>query len=197
MTRVLILDNYDSFVYNLAQGVGALGAEPLVLRNDSISLERVKELSPDRIIISPGPGNPSNERYFGVCMSVLRVVSREVPTLGVCLGHQGIGAAFGARIVGASKVMHGKTSRIVHDERGVLLGVGNPVQATRYHSLVIQKDGLPRELKVTALALDDGEIMGVRHSDYPIEGVQFHPESIMTPEGGKILRNFVEHGVEA
>jgi anthranilate synthase component 2 len=195
--RVLILDNYDSFVYNLAQYVGALGAEPVVLRNDQVTVEGVEKLSPERIIISPGPGNPSDEKYFGVCSRVLRGISREVPTLGVCLGHQGIGHAFGAKIVRAQKVMHGKTSRIVHDGKGVLQGVASPLQATRYHSLVVQKDGLPAELKVTALALDDAEIMGLRHAEYPIEGVQFHPESIMTPEGMKIVRNFVENVVEA
>jgi len=194
--NVLILDNYDSFVYNLAQYMGTLGADPLVLRNDRVTLRQVEEASPDRVLISPGPGSPSDGRYFGVCASVLRGISREVPTLGVCLGHQGIGYAFGPKIGRASKIMHGKTSRIVHDGKGVLEGVGNPLQANRYHSLVVQKEGLPDELKVTALALDDAEIMGLRHSEYPIEGVQFHPESIMTPEGMKIVRNFVEKGVQ-
>ncbi len=159
-------------------------------------MEQVEELSPERIIISPGPGHPADEKSFGVCTSVLRGISREVPTLGVCLGHQGIGYAFGAQIGRASKVTHGKTSRIVHDGKGVLEGVGNPVQATRYHSLVVSKEGLPPDLKITALALEDAEIMGLRHSKYPIEGVQFHPESIMTPEGMKIVRNFIEKGVE-
>ncbi|MDG6954504.1 MAG: aminodeoxychorismate/anthranilate synthase component II [Nitrososphaerota archaeon] len=195
--KVLILDNYDSFVYNLAQYVGALGGEPLVLRNDKVTVDEVEKISPERIIISPGPGSPSDERSFGVCASVLRGISRDVPTLGVCLGHQGIGYAFGAKIGRASRVMHGKTSRIVHDGKGVLQGVASPLQASRYHSLVVQKEGLPAELRVTALALDDAEIMGLRHSQYPIEGVQFHPESIMTPEGMKIVRNFLEKGVEA
>ena len=195
--KVLILDNYDSFVYNLAQYVGALGGEPLVLRNDKVTVDEVEKISPERIIISPGPGSPSDERSFGVCASVLRGISRDVPTLGVCLGHQGIGYAFGAKIGRASRVMHGKTSRIVHDGKGVLQGVASPLQASRYHSLVVQKEGLPAELRVTALALDDAEIMGLRHSRYPIEGVQFHPESIMTPEGMKIVRNFLEKGVEA
>jgi anthranilate synthase component 2 len=194
--KVLILDNYDSFVYNLAQYVGALGAEPIVLRNDQVGVGQIRDMSPDRIIISPGPGNPSDKKYFGVCTSVLRGISRDVPTLGVCLGHQGIGYVFGAKIGRAPRVMHGKTSRVVHDGKGVLEGVGNPLEATRYHSLVVQKDGLPRELKVTALSLDDAEIMGLRHSEYPIEGVQFHPESILTPEGVKIVRNFVQKGVK-
>ncbi len=193
---VLILDNYDSFVYNLAQCVGALGGEPLVLRNDWVTVDEVEKLSPERIIVSPGPGNPSDERSFGVCASVLRGISRDVPTLGVCLGHQGIGQVFGAKIGRAPKIMHGKTSRIVHDGKGVLQGVASPLQATRYHSLAVQKEGLPAELRVTALALDDAEIMGLRHSRYPIEGVQFHPESIMTLEGMKIVRNFIEKGVE-
>ncbi len=194
--KVLILDNYDSFVYNLAQCVGALGGEPLVLRNDWVTVDEVEKLSPERIIVSPGPGNPSDERSFGVCASVLRGISRDVPTLGVCLGHQGIGQVFGAKIGRAPKIMHGKTSRIVHDGKGVLQGVASPLQATRYHSLAVQKEGLPAELRVTALALDDAEIMGLRHSRYPIEGVQFHPESIMTLEGMKIVRNFIEKGVE-
>ena len=193
--KVLILDNHDSFVYNLAQYVGALGAEPVVVRNDEVSAGQVRDMRPDRIIISPGPGDPSDGGDFGVCGEVLRGVSREVPTLGVCLGNQGIGHAFGGKIGRANTVMHGKTSRIVHDGKGVLEGVSSPLQATRYHSLVVQKEGLPRELKVTALALDDAEIMGLRHAEYPIEGVQFHPESIMTPEGMKIIRNFVEKGV--
>ncbi len=193
--RVLILDNYDSFVYNLAQNVGALGAEPLVLRNDQVSVEQVREISPERIIISPGPGDPKDERTFGVCARVLRSISREVPTLGVCLGHQGIGYAFGAKIGRAGRVMHGKTSRVLHDGKSVLDGIGNPIEATRYHSLVVKREGLPKELEITALALDDAEIMGLRHSKYPIEGVQFHPESITTPEGSKILRNFIEKGV--
>ena len=195
--KVLILDNYDSFVYNLAQYVGTLGAEPLVLRNDSVTVDEVEGLSPERIIVSPGPGNPEDDRSFGVCAGVLKGISRDVPTLGVCLGHQGIGHVFGARVGRAPIVMHGKTSRIVHDGKGVLQGVASPLQATRYHSLVVQKEGLPSELRVTALALEDAEIMGLRHSRYPIEGVQFHPESIMTPEGMKIVRNFIEKGVEA
>ena len=195
--RVLILDNYDSFVYNLAQYVGALGAEPLVMRNDQVTIDEVERVAPERIIISPGPGNPSDEKYFGVCARVLAGISREVPTLGVCLGHQGIGHVFGAKLDRAPKILHGKTSSIVHDGRGVLSGVASPLRATRYHSLVVRKESLPAELKVTALALEDGEIMGLRHSRYPIEGVQFHPESIMTTEGVKIVRNFVERGVEA
>lgn len=194
--NVLIIDNYDSFVYNLAQYVGELGGSPTVVRNDHVSLQEVKRMQPKRIIISPGPGNPEDERYFGVCERILLEVSDEVPTLGVCLGHQGIGSAFGARVVGASRLMHGKTSRITHDGNGVLRGLGNPFVATRYHSLAIAKDGIPECLRVTALSMDDAEIMGLRHTEYPIEGVQFHPESIMTPEGMKIVGNFLARGVQ-
>jgi len=193
--KVLIIDNYDSFVYNLAQYTGTLGASPHVFRNDSISLREVKALAPDRIIISPGPGNPEDKKYFGVCEEILHDVSHTVPTLGVCLGHQGIGAAFGGRVVPASRLMHGKTSPILHDGRGVLSGMGNPFPATRYHSLAIDKTNVPECLKVTALSMDDAEVMGVRHREYPIEGVQFHPESIMTKGGMKIIRNFLREGV--
>jgi anthranilate synthase component 2 len=195
--RVLIIDNYDSFVYNIAQAVGSLGGEPIVRRNDELSLKQAKSLHAERIIISPGPGRPDEIKYFGVCRDILLKLSPSVPTLGICLGNQGIGQVFGGRISRASTIMHGKTSRIVHDGRGVLQDVKNPLTATRYHSLVIEKKSLPDSLKVTALSLEDAEIMGVRHRDYPIEGVQFHPESIMTPEGPKILRNFLEKGVQA
>jgi anthranilate synthase component II len=189
--KVLVIDNYDSFVYNLAQYVGELGGVPLVVRNDEVTLAQVKAMHPDRIIISPGPGHPADAHYFGVCQRVLQEVSPGVPTLGVCLGHQGIGTSFGATVSGASRLVHGKTSRIVHDGQGVLRGVKNPFEATRYHSLAIQKDDIPADLQVTALSMDDAEIMGVRHREYPIEGVQFHPESIMTGEGKKIIRNFL------
>ncbi len=189
--KVLVIDNYDSFVYNLAQYVGELGGAPQVFRNDRITLSQVRDMSPDRIIISPGPGHPADEHYFGVCQRVLQEVSPSVPTLGVCLGHQGIGTSFGAKVGRASRLMHGKTSRILHDGQGLLKGLKNPFEATRYHSLSIQKDDIPEELKVSAIAMDDAEVMGVRHKRYPIEGVQFHPESIMTTEGKKIIRNFL------
>lgn len=183
-------------MYNLAQYVGELGASPQVYRNDAITLKQAKALDPDRIIISPGPGNPEDRKYFGVCRGILTSMSKEVPTLGVCLGHQGIGAAFGGRVVRASRLMHGKTSMIVHDGRGVLAGIENPFEATRYHSLAIDKQSVPDCLKVTALSMDDAEIMGVRHVKYPIEGVQYHPESIMTHEGKRIVGNFLRSGVE-
>jgi anthranilate synthase component II len=194
--KVLIIDNYDSFVYNLAQYVGELGASPQVFRNDKITKKEAIALKPDRIIISPGPGNPEDEHYFGVCSSLLTSLSKTVPTLGVCLGNQGIGAVFGGKVVRASRLMHGKTSRIVHDGRGVLKGIENPFEATRYHSLAIDKQHIPECLKVTALSMDDAEIMGVRHIEYPIEGLQYHPESIMTNEGKKIIKNFLDTGVE-
>ncbi|MDA4114903.1 MAG: aminodeoxychorismate/anthranilate synthase component II [Thaumarchaeota archaeon] len=194
--KVLIIDNYDSFVYNLAQYVGELGGTPQVFRNDEINLKEAVSFAPDRIIISPGPGNPEDRKYFGVCDDILQSISKKVPTLGVCLGHQGIGAAFGGKVVRASRLMHGKTSRILHDGRGILEGVENPFQATRYHSLAIEKVDVPESLKVTAISMDDTEIMGVRHMKYPIEGVQYHPESIMTPEGKKIIANFLRSGVQ-
>lgn len=193
--RVLIIDNYDSFVYNLVQYVGELGDEPMVYRNDEITLEKATEISPERIIISPGPGNPADRRYFGVCSDILLTLSVKVPTLGVCLGHQGLIHVFGGRIIRARRIMHGKTSLILHDGKGIFRGVGNPFRATRYHSLVGDKYSLPPCLKVTAKSLDDGEIMGVRHRLYPIEGVQFHPESILTSEGKRIIRNFLNWGV--
>ncbi|MEM2465888.1 MAG: aminodeoxychorismate/anthranilate synthase component II [Candidatus Bathyarchaeia archaeon] len=189
--RVLVIDNYDSFVYNLVQYLGELGAKPIVFRNNQINIEKVLEINPDKIVISPGPGTPKESRYFGVCGDILRDISPKIPTLGVCLGHQGIVSVFGGRIVKAKKVMHGKTSLVKHDGEGIFKNVKNPIEVMRYHSLVVDKSSLPKCLKVTAEALDDGEIMGVRHLTYPIEGVQFHPESILTECGKKILENFI------
>lgn len=190
--RVLIIDNFDSFVYNLAQYVGELGAKPVVFRNDAITLEDIATLSPDRIIISPGPGRPDDTKYFGVCLEVLKKISPQTPTLGVCLGHQGIAYAFGGSIVSAKQLMHGKTSWIKHEPDGLFEGVVNPLEATRYHSLACSRANFPDCLKETATSLDDNEIMGLRHRKYPIYGVQFHPESILTSEGMKIMRNFLE-----
>jgi len=190
--KVLVIDNYDSFVYNLVQYIEEFGGKTLVYRNDQISLKQARKLNPSRIVISPGPGTPEETRYFGVCSSILQQLSCEVPTLGVCLGHQGIISSFGGKITPAKRLMHGKTSLIKHDNKGVLEGLKNPFQATRYHSLIGDKDLLPSCLKVTAESLDDGEIMGVRHVDYPIEGVQFHPESILTGEGKLLIKNFLE-----
>jgi anthranilate synthase component 2 len=179
-------------VYNLVQYIGELGAEVIVFRNDQVSLEQVKRLKPDRIVLSPGPGTPEETRYFGICAEILQQVSRTVPTLGVCLGHQGIIHAFGGKIVSAKRLMHGKTCTIRHDEKGVFSGVHNPFTATRYHSLAGDMQSLPSCLEVTAVATDDGEIMGVRHTEYPIEGVQFHPESILCEDGKLVMKNFLE-----
>jgi len=188
--NVLIVDNYDSFVYNLYQCLGELGARPRVVRNDAVTLADVRRLAPDAIVLSPGPGHPVNPRDFGVCASILREVSPSTPTLGVCLGHQGIGTGFGARVGRAARLLHGKTSRVHHDGRTLFEGLPNPIVAGRYHSLAIEADSLPPDLEVSATA-DDGEIMAVRHLRYPIEGVQFHPESILTPDGPALLRNFL------
>ena len=189
--RVLLVDNYDSFAYNLYQALGALGAEVLVRRNDAISLEQTRDIDPDAVVISPGPGNPTNRRDFGVNAEILREVSPAVPTLGVCLGHQGIGAVFGGRIVHAGRLVHGKTSQVRHDGQGIYAGLPNPFAAARYHSLAVDAGSLPPELLVTATA-EDGEVMGVRHARHPIEGVQFHPESILTPDGPALLANFLK-----
>jgi anthranilate synthase component 2 len=190
--KVLVIDNYDSFVYNLVQYIGELGTEVVVYRNDQVTLQQVQELKPDRIVISPGPGNPEDERYFGVCRAILQQVSPQVPTLGVCLGHQGIISAFGGRVTSAKRLMHGKTSSIKHDGKGIFRGVQDPFTATRYHSLAGEKDSIPDCLEVTAVSVDDGEVMGVRHKTYPIEGVQFHPESILCEDGKLIIKNFLE-----
>jgi len=189
--RILIIDNYDSFVYNLVQYIGELGCKPLVYRNDQINYENARSLNLDGIIISPGPGTPEDTKYFGNCSSIIKQMGCKIPILGVCLGHQGIIYTFGGRIIRASKIMHGKTSVIKHDGKGVFKGIENPFRATRYHSLVGDGLTLPSCLKVTAESLDDGEIMGVRHRSYPIEGLQFHPESILTENGKKIIENFL------
>ncbi len=189
--KTLIIDNYDSFVYNLVQYVGELGGEPIVYRNDQLSIDVAKKLRPDRIIISPGPGTPEDPKYFGTCSSILKQMSPTIPTLGVCLGAQGIVHVFGGRIIRAKRLMHGKTSSIKHDGKTIFKNVRNPLLATRYHSLVAEKVTIPSCLKITAEALDDSEVMGVRHIVYPIEGIQFHPESILTEDGMKIIKNFL------
>jgi len=190
--KVLVIDNYDSFVYNLVQYIGELGAETTVYRNDQANLKRLAALKPDRIVISPGPGTPEDTRYFGVCTEILQNLSRKVPTLGVCLGHQGIIHAFGGKIVSAKKLMHGKTCTIKHDGKGIFRGVRNPFSATRYHSLAGDRRLFPACLEITAEAVDDDEIMGVRHTEYPIDGVQFHPESILCEDGKLIMKNFLD-----
>ena len=189
--RVLIVDCFDSFTFNLYQQVGRLGAEPVVYTSDT-PLERLQKTGCDRIILSPGPGTPAES---GVCLEVLGTMSRTIPTLGVCLGHQAICTVFGGNVVRAGHTMHGKTSEIRHDGTGIYTGVPAPFTVTRYHSLVAERDSLPEELLVTAESLDDGCVMGVRHTRYPIEGVQFHPESILSHGGDTIIRNFL-YGTE-
>ena len=190
----MVIDNYDSFVYNIVQYIGELGAKPMVYRNDELTVKKVLSLKPDRIVISPGPGTPEDGRYFGVCPEILRRISPKIPTLGVCLGHQGIVSAFGGRLRRAKRIMHGKISPVEHDGEGIFKGIKNPIQVARYHSLVVDEGSLPSCFKITAIALDDGEIMGIRHVSYPIEGVQFHPESIVTEWGRNLLKNFLDGG---
>jgi len=183
-----MIDNYDSFTYNIVQYFGMLGEEVVVKRNDEIDLDGVAALGPQRLVISPGPCTPNEA---GISVAAIKKFAGKMPILGVCLGHQSIGAAFGATIVRAERIMHGKTSAVEHDGRDLFAGIENPFTATRYHSLVIAPETLPAELKVTARACDDQEIMGVRHTEYPIWGIQFHPESILTEAGMAILKNFL------
>ena len=184
---ILVIDNYDSFTYNLVQYLGELGADLKVYRNDKITIDDIKKLAPDKILISPGPGYPKDA---GISIPVIKEFAGKVPILGVCLGHQAIGEAFGGKIVQAKRFMHGKTSEIHHDGKGVFKGLPNPFTATRYHSLLIDRETLPESLEVSAWT-DQDEIMGMRHKEYKIEGVQFHPESILTAEGKKLLKNFL------
>ncbi|MGH8995942.1 MAG: anthranilate synthase component II [Acidimicrobiales bacterium] len=185
--RVLLIDNYDSFVYNLVQELGELGAEPVVHRNDAIDTAGVEAATPDAIVISPGPGRPESA---GVSMEVISTFAGRIPILGVCLGHQCIGEVFGGRTVSAPTLMHGKTSQIHHDEKGVFAGLPNPFVATRYHSLVIEPESVPDELEVTART-HEGVVMGFRHRSLAVEGVQFHPESVLTASGPALLQNFL------
>jgi len=190
--KFLIIDNYDSFVYNIAQYLGELGVDCDVIRNDKITLEQIKQRKYDAIIISPGPGTPTDRKYFGVCSDVIKDIGPTTPILGVCLGHQGIIEAFGGKVTNAGCVRHGKTSPVKHTNSELFKDVKNPFKATRYHSLVGDKSIIPDVLEVTATADDDGEVMAIRHKQYLIEGVQFHPESIMTEDGKKILSNFIK-----
>jgi anthranilate synthase component 2 len=187
---ILVVDNYDSFTYNLVQYLGELGAKMQIVRNDAWSVDDVERLAPERIVISPGPGTPDQA---GISLELIRRLGPTTPILGVCLGHQAIGQAYGATVARASRQMHGKTSEIRHDGRGVFRGLPETFVATRYHSLVVLRDTVPEDLEITAEA-DDGEIMGVRHRRHPVEGVQFHPESILTPEGKRLLANFLSAG---
>ena len=189
--KFLIIDNYDSFVYNIAQYLGELGVNSDVIRNDKITLKEIRQRDYDAIVISPGPGTPEDKRYFGVCSDIIKDVGPTTPILGICLGHQGIIDVFGGSVTNAKYVRHGKTSQIRYTDSELFRDVQNPFQATRYHSLVGDKTVIPDALQVIATATDDGEVMAVRHKEYLIQGVQFHPESIMTKEGKKILGNFI------
>jgi anthranilate synthase/aminodeoxychorismate synthase-like glutamine amidotransferase len=184
---VLVIDNYDSFTYNLVQYLGELGAEVAVYRNDRITLEQIRALKPEQLVISPGPGTPDTA---GITLEVIRALGGAIPILGVCLGHQAIGQAFGGRVVRAPYLMHGKTSEICHDSRTIFRGMPHRFRATRYHSLIVAREGLPDCLEISATT-PDGVIMGLRHRQLPIEGVQFHPESVMTEHGKLILENFL------
>ena len=190
---LLMIDNYDSFTYNLVQYFGELGADVRVFRNDEISVEQIAALAPAQIVVSPGPCTPAEA---GVSVAAIQAFAGKIPLLGVCLGHQSIGAAFGGRIVHARQLMHGKVSPVHHLDKGVFKGLPNPLTCTRYHSLAIERDSLPDCLEITAWT-DDGEIMGVRHKTLAVEGVQFHPESILTERGHDLLRNFLEQSTQA
>ena len=187
MARIVVIDSYDSFVYNIVQYLGELGAEPVVVRNDAKTVAEVEALSPDGILLSPGPGRPEDA---GIICEAITYFAGKVPVFGVCLGHQAIGHVYGGSVVRAPELMHGKTSHISHRDIGVFSGVANPVEATRYHSLVVEREGLPACLEVTAETAD-GMIMGLRHRDVDVEGVQFHPESVLTSAGHQMLANFL------
>jgi anthranilate synthase/aminodeoxychorismate synthase-like glutamine amidotransferase len=184
---LLVIDNYDSFTYNLVQYFGELGADPQVRRNDAITPEEVEKLKPKKIVISPGPGRPQDA---GISMELIRRLGSRIPLLGVCLGHQCIGEVYGGKVVRAGRLMHGKTSPIQHDGKGVFAKLPNPFEATRYHSLIVEKESVPSCLQVSAETAE-GEIMGLRHKEYPVHGVQFHPESILSKEGKDLLANFL------
>jgi anthranilate synthase/aminodeoxychorismate synthase-like glutamine amidotransferase len=188
---IAVIDNYDSFTYNLVQYLGELGEELEIYRNDAVTPEQLAQRNPQRIVLSPGPCSPTEA---GNCNDIIRGFAGKVPLLGVCLGHQCVGYVFGGKIVSARRLMHGKTSTIIHDGKGLFAGLPNPFTAVRYHSLAVEREGLPPELEITAEA-EDGEVMGLRHRRYAIEGVQFHPESILTEVGMDILRNFLRMGV--
>ncbi|OWA33205.1 aminodeoxychorismate/anthranilate synthase component II [Saccharibacillus sp. O16] len=187
---ILVIDNYDSFTYNLVQYLGELGEEVIVRRNDEIDLAGIRELNPDHLLLSPGPCTPNEA---GITLEVIQAFKGEIPILGVCLGHQAIGQAFGGRVIRAERLMHGKTSPVLHEEASVFEELPSPLTAARYHSLIVERDSLPDCLEITAWT-SEGEIMGLRHREYPIEGVQFHPESIVTEHGHKMLARFLNRG---
>lgn len=192
MKKILIIDNYDSFVYNIAQLFGKLSTQPVVFRNNKITLNDIKKMEPDGIVLSPGPGHPADKKSFGICSDIIESIGPKIPVLGVCLGHQGIVHVYGGNVINAHVVRHGKTSKIKYVDNELFEKLENPFVATRYHSLVASRENFPNCLKVTAFSLDDSEIMGLKHKKYPIYGVQFHPESVLTKNGYHILENFLD-----
>ena len=188
---VFVLDNYDSFTFNLVQYIGETGEEVQVRRNDQVTIEEVERMAPRKIVLSPGPSTPEQA---GISIELIRYFAGKIPILGVCLGHQAIGAAFGGKVVRSARIMHGKTSMVEHDGRTIFRGLESPMVANRYHSLVVEPETLPEELEVSARSQEEGRtvIMGMRHRRFPVEGVQFHPESVLTPEGAKLIRNFLQ-----
>jgi len=185
---VFVIDNFDSFTYNLVQYLGELGARVVVRRNNDVTVDDIAALRPDRIVISPGPGRPEQA---GVTVDAIRQLGPRIPILGVCLGHQAIGVAFGGKVVRANAPMHGKTSTITHDQRGVFAGMANPFEAARYHSLIVERHSMPAELEIAAETQEERIVMGLRHREYPVHGVQFHPESVLTRQGMRLLENFL------
>lgn len=186
---ILMIDNYDSFTFNIVQYLGQMGEEVKVYRNDTINIDGIKALKPSAIFLSPGPCTPAQA---GITVDVVREFYKDVPMMGICLGHQSIGYAFGAKVVSAERIMHGKVSPVKHDGKTIFVGLPNPFPAGRYHSLIVARETLPSFLEISA-ETDEGEIMGLRHKDYPVEGIQFHPESVLTPQGKRIIRNFLKH----
>lgn len=189
--KTLVIDNYDSFVFNLVQYLGEFSGNPIVYRNNEITLEKIHDINPTHILISPGPGHPADPAYFGICSEVIKTFGEKTPILGVCLGHQGITTTFGGEVIKAPEIMHGKTSEIFHNGEGIFSGIISPLVAMRYHSLVSNPENFPKDLEISAQT-QDGIIMGLRHKNFPIYGVQFHPESIGSPDGKKMIQNFLE-----
>jgi anthranilate synthase component II len=189
--NILVIDNYDSFVFNLVQLLGKLGTLPTVARNDQMTIEEIKSFEPDGIVISPGPGHPADKKSFGICTRIIKELGVYIPILGVCLGHQGIAHAYGGKVINSKKIKHGKTSLISYNDEKLFKYIHNPFSATRYHSLVADRHTFPSCLNITATSIDDFEIMGLEHKKYPIHGVQFHPESILTKQGHLIINNFI------
>jgi anthranilate synthase component 2 len=192
LKKILIIDNYDSFVYNIAQLFGKLSTEPVVFRNNKITINEINKMQPDGIVLSPGPGHPTDKKSFGICSDIIETIGPKIPVLGVCVGHLGIVHVYGGEVINAQVVRHGKTSKIKYLDNELFEKLANPFVATRYHSLVASRDNFPDCLEITAVSLDDSEIMGLKHKKYPIYGVQFHPESVLTKNGYHILENFID-----